>query len=59
MLFPLPFATFDQVRDLGHEASLFCSGCHRKMLIDLNEPRLAGKTFAGRVRFICSNVIQR
>lgn len=47
MLFPLPFSTFDQVRDLGHEASLFCSGCHRQVPIDLTDHRLAGKTFAG------------
>lgn len=59
MLFPLPFSTFDQVRDLGHSASLYCTGCHRKVPIDLNDPRLAGKTFAVRVRFTYSNVIQR
>lgn len=58
MPLPLPFTTFDQVRELGYSARLYCRGCHRDVLVDLDDPRLAGKTFAG-ARFICSNVIHR
>jgi len=58
MLLPIPFTTFDQVRQLGLEAQLYCSSCRRQVTIDLDDPRLKGKTFCASVRFTCSNVVK-
>ena len=49
MLFDLPFSTYDEVRDLGYEAGLYCASCHRKVasisptLGSLAKPSLAAR----------------
>lgn len=54
MLFPLPFSTFDQVRDLGHSASLYCTGCHRKVPIDLTTRGLRAR----RSLAVCASPVE-
>jgi hypothetical protein len=58
-LLSLPYTTFDEVRARGLEVVVYCSACRRKAAIDLDDPRLAGKSFAAGVRFTCSAVVQR
>lgn len=59
MLFDLPFTTYDRARELGYRVELSCSSCHHRATLDLGDPRLAGKNFAGGPRFVCSNFIKR
>ena len=59
MLFALPFTTYDQVRELGYSVGLYCQRCYRRVRIDLDDPRLRARSFAGGVRFVCANARRR